>query len=71
MARKMTAPTHSQEFGELAEITNRRPAPQMMPYLVPFQPQTRIHPPRRRLEIAIEVKNPADIPSSVKIIHTV
>jgi len=71
MARKMTALKYSQEFGGLADVPNRRPTPQMMPYVVPFQPQPRIYPPKRRLEIAIEVKNGVDDPSPVKIIHCV
>jgi len=71
MARKMTAQQYAQDFGEPAETANRRPIPQMMPYLVPFQPQTKIHQPKRRLEIAIEVKSNTDDPYPVKIIHNV
>jgi hypothetical protein len=71
MARKMTALKYSQEFDGQTEMLDRRPAFQMMPYLVPFQPQPRIHPVKRRLEIAIEVKAVADIPAPVKIIHNV
>jgi hypothetical protein len=71
MARKMNALKFSQEIGGQAEVTNRRFALQMVPYLVPFQPQTKIYPPKRRLEIAVEVKTGTEGPSPVKIIHTV
>jgi len=67
----MTALKYSQEFDGQFEVPHRRPAFQMMPYLVPLQPQPRIHPLKRRLEIAIEVKAVTDIPSPVKIIHSV
>lgn len=71
MARKMNALKPVQEFGRQAEVINRRSALQMTPYLVPFQPQTRIYHPKRRLEITIEVKPGMEVPSPVKIIHTV
>ena len=71
MARKMNELRFSQEIGGQVEVTNRRSALQMAPYLVPFHSPTRIHPPKRRLEIAIEVKPGVEIPSPVKITHTV
>jgi hypothetical protein len=71
MARKMNELRFSQEIAGQAEDANRRPALQVAPYLVPFQPQKRIQPPKRRLEIAIEVKTGTEVPSPVKIIHTV
>ena len=71
MAKKMSALKYSPEFGGQVEVTNRRPASQMMPYLVPFQPQPKNYPPKRRLEIAIEVKAEAEVSSPVKIIHNV
>jgi hypothetical protein len=71
MARKMNGLGFSQETGGQADATNRRSALQVAPYLVPFHPQTRIQPPKRRLEIAIEVKTGPEVPSPVKIIHTV
>ena len=71
MARKMNDLKFPQEIGGYVEVTNRRLTPQLAPYLVPFQPQPKIYPPRRRLEIAIEVKIGAEVPHPVKIIHTV
>jgi hypothetical protein len=71
MARKMTALKYAQEFGGEIEIPNRRSTPQLMPYPVPFHPQTRISPPKRRLEIAVEVKTGTEAPATVKIIHAV
>lgn len=71
MARKMNDLKFPQEIGGHVEVTNRRLTPQLAPYLVPFQPQTKINPPRYRLEIAIEVKPDTEAPYPVKIIHTV
>ncbi len=71
MARKLSELKFLQEMGGPAEVTNRRLNSQFVPCFVPFQPQTKIYPPRRRLEIAIEVKPGAEVPSPVKIIHTV
>jgi hypothetical protein len=71
MARIMNDLKFPQEIGGHVEVTNRRLTPQLAPYLVPFQPQARIYPPRRRLEIAIEVKPGAELPYPVKITHTV
>jgi hypothetical protein len=71
MARIMNELKFPEGIGRHVEVTNRRLTPQLAPYLVPFQPQTRIYPPKRRLEIAIEVKTGAEVPYPVKIIHTV
>jgi len=71
MARKLNELTLLQEIGAPAEGTTGRPTPQFVPCFVPFQPQPRVYPPKRRLEIAIEVKPEAEIPNPVKIIHTV
>jgi hypothetical protein len=71
MARKLNELKFLQEMEGHAEITNRRPTPQFAPCFVPFQPQTRIYPPKRRLEIAIEVKPDTETPRTVKIIHNV
>jgi len=71
MARKMCELRFSQETGGQVEVTSRRSVLQVAPYLVPFHSQTKIQPPKRRLEIVIEVKTGADVPHPVKIIHTV
>ena len=71
MARKLNELNLLQEMEGHVEVTNRRLTPQFVPCFVPFQPQPRIYPPKRRLEIAIEVKPDAESPLPVKIIHTV
>jgi hypothetical protein len=71
MARKMSELIFSQVIGGQVEVANHRPVLQVASYLVPFRSQTKIQPPKRRLEIAIEVKPGAEMPSPVKIIHTV
>jgi hypothetical protein len=71
MARKINEPKFSQGIGGRVEVTNHRPVLQMMPYLMPSHSPTRNYPPKRRLEIAIEVKTGAEVPAPVKIIHTV
>jgi hypothetical protein len=71
MARKMNELNFAQEMGGHTEVTSRQSALQVAPYLVPIHSQTRIQPPKRRLEIAIEVKTSAEAPSPVKITHTV
>jgi len=74
MARKMNESKFSQGIGGQVEVTHRRPALQVAPYLVPFHSPKKsnpIYPPKRQLEIAIEVKTGVEVPHSVKIIHTV
>jgi hypothetical protein len=72
MARKMNALKLSPEVGWQTELTNRRLASQVVPYLVPPYLQTvKISPPRRRMQIAIEIEVRAEISGPVKIIHTV
>jgi hypothetical protein len=71
MARKLNELKFLQETGGHAEVTNPRLASQFVPCFVPFQPQPKIYSPKRRLEIAIEVKPDVEIPNPVKIIHSV
>jgi hypothetical protein len=74
MARKLNELNLLEEMRGQPESLNPRLTPQFVPCFVPFRPQPRIHPPKRRLEIAIEVKpDTADTeePSPVKIMHTV
>jgi hypothetical protein len=72
MARKMNALKLSQEIRGQTEVTNRRLAPQMAPYLMQPRLQTlKISPPKRRMQLAIEIEMRAEIPGPVKIIHTV
>jgi hypothetical protein len=71
MARKLNELRFQQEMEGHVEVNNRRLTPQFVPCFVPFQPQPRIYPPKRRLEIAIEVKPDAEPPRPIKIIHTV
>jgi hypothetical protein len=72
MARKMNALKLAQEVRGPAEVTNRRLAPQVVPYLVQPRLQTlKISPPKRRMQLAIEIEMRAEIPGPVKIIHTV
>ena len=72
MARKMNALKLSQESRGQAEVTNRRLAPQVAPYLMqPHLQPLKISPPKRRMQIAIEIEMRAEISGPVKIIHTV
>jgi hypothetical protein len=71
MAKKMNELKFPQGIGGQAEVTHRRPALQVAPYLAPFHSPTKVNPPKRRLEIAIEVKTGAEVPHPVKIVHTV
>jgi hypothetical protein len=72
MARKMNALKLSQGVCGQTEVTNRRLAPQMAAYLMqPNLQPVKISPPRRRMQIAIEVEMRAEIPDPVKITHTV
>ena len=72
MARIMNALKPSQEVRGQTEVTNRRLAPQVVPYLVQPRLQTlKISPPKRRMQLAIEIEMRAEIPGPVKIIHTV
>jgi hypothetical protein len=72
MARKMNALKLSREVRGQAEVTNHRFAPQVAPYAIPQPPQTlKISPPRRRMQVAIEIEMRTEIPGPVKIIHTV
>ena len=73
MARKMNALKLSQEVRGQTEVTNRRLAPQVAPYLMQphFLQTLKISPPKRRMQVAIEIEMRVEIPGSVKIIHTV
>jgi hypothetical protein len=72
MARKMNALKLSQEVRGQTEVTNRRLAPQVAAYLIqPHMQTVKISPPKRRMQIAIEIEMRAEIPDPVKIIHTV
>jgi hypothetical protein len=72
MARKMNALKLSQEVRGQTEVTNRRLAPQVAAYLIqPHMQTVKISPPKRRMQIAIEVEMRTEIPDPVKIIHTV
>jgi hypothetical protein len=72
MARKINALILAQEVRGQTEVTNRRLAPQVAAYLIQPHMQTlKISPPKRRMQIAIEVEMRAEIPDPVKIIHTV
>ena len=72
MARKINALKLSQEVRGQTEVTNRRLAPQVAAYLIqPHMQTVKISPPKRRMQIAIEVEMRAEIPDPVKIIHTV
>jgi hypothetical protein len=70
MARKLNELKLLQGIDGYVEVSNRLPTPQFVPCFVPFQPQPRIYPPKRRLEIAIEVKPDAEAPLPIKITHT-
>ena len=72
MARKINALKLSPEVRGQTEVTNRRFAPQVVPYLMQSHLQTlKISPPRRRMQLAIEIEMRPEIPGPVKIIHTV
>jgi hypothetical protein len=72
MARKMNALKLAQEVRGQTEVTNRRLAPQVAAYLIqPHMQTVKISPPKRRMQIAIEIEMRAEIPDPVKIIHTV
>jgi hypothetical protein len=72
MARKMNALRLSQVVCGQTEVTNRRLAPQMAAYLMqPCLQPVKISPPKRRMQIAIEIEMRAEVSSPVKIIHTV
>ncbi len=72
MARKMNALKLSQEGRGQTEVNNRRLAPQMAAYLIqPHLPTLKISPPKRRMQIAIEIEMRTEIPGPVKIIHSV
>ena len=72
MARKINALILAQEVRGQTEITNRRLAPQVAAYLIqPHMQTVKISPPKRQMQIAIEVEMRAEIPDPVKIIHTV
>ena len=72
MARKMNALKLAQEVRGPAEVTNRRLAPQVAAFLMQPHLQTlKISPPKRRMQIAIEIEMRAEISGPVKIIHNV
>ncbi len=72
MARKMNALKLSQGVCGQTEVTNRRLAPQMAAYLIqPHLQPVKISPPKRRMQIAIEIEMRDEIPGPVKIIHNV
>ena len=72
MARKMNTLKLSQEIRGQPEVTNRRLASQVVPYLMPSHLQKlKISPPKRRMQIAIEIEMRTEIPGPVKIIHNV
>ncbi len=72
MARKMNALKLSQEVRGQTEVINRRLAPQVVPYLLqPHMQPYKISPPKRRMQLAIEVEMRAETCDPVKIIHTV
>jgi hypothetical protein len=71
MARKLNELKSLQELDGYAEVTSRQQTPQFVPCFIPFQPQPRLYPSKRRLEIAIEVKPDTEASEPVKIIHTV
>jgi hypothetical protein len=72
MARKMNALKLAQEVRGQTEVTNRRLAPQVTPYLMQPRMQTlKISSPKRRMQVAIEIEMRAETCDPVKIIHTV
>jgi hypothetical protein len=72
MARKMNALKFAQETRGQAAVTNRQPVPQMALYFMqPRLESLKISPPRRRLQVAIDVEARTEASVPVKIIHTV
>lgn len=73
MARKMNALKLSRDVRGQAEVTNHRFVPQVAPYLIQPPPHNtlKISPPKRRMQVAIEIEMRAEIPDPVKIIHNV
>jgi hypothetical protein len=72
MARKMNTLKLAQETCGLAAVTNRQPVPQIALYFMqPRLEPLRISPPRRRVQVAIDVEVRAEVSGPVKIIHTV
>jgi hypothetical protein len=71
MARKLNELKFIHDTGGHAEASNYRLTSQFVPCYVPFQPQSKVYPPKRRLEIAIEVKPDTEAPNPIKIIHSV
>ena len=72
MARKINALKLFQEVRGQTEVTNRRLAPQVAAYLMQPHLQTlKISPPKRRMQVAIEIETRVEVPGPVKIIHTV
>ena len=70
MARKINVQKLSQAIRGQAEGTNRRPAPHVTPYLMQLQTQKmKVSPPKRRMQLAIEVEMHTEVPGPVKIIH--
>jgi len=70
MARKINVQKLSQEIRGPAEATNRRQVPPVTPYLMqPQMQKPRISPPRRRVQLSIEVEMRLEAPDPVKIIH--
>ena len=72
MARKMNALKLFPEGRGQADVNNRRLVSQVVPYLMQPHMQTlKIAPPKRRMQIAIEIEMRAETCDPVKIIHTV
>ena len=72
MARKMNALKLAQETRGQAAVTNRQPMPQVALFLMQPRSETlKISPPRRRLQVAIDVEARVEASGPVKIIHTV
>jgi hypothetical protein len=72
MARKVNALKLAQETRGQAAVTNRQPLPQVALYLMqPCLQTLRISPPRRRLQVAIDMEARTQAAGPVKIIHTV
>ena len=72
MARKMNAVKLYREVRGQAEVNNHRLAPQVAAYLIqPHMQTVKISPPKRRMQVAIEIEMRAEISGPVKIIHTV
>lgn len=68
----MNALRLAQETRGQAVVTNRQPVPQMALYLMQPRSETvKISPPRRRVQIAVDVDARAEASGPVKIIHTV